>query len=290
LAFKLGSEVRLLSRNGKDLAGKFPLVAEAVAALSTSECVLDGEIVALDEQGRSSFQRLQALELGQERPPLFYYVFDLLRHNRKDLQKLPLEERKSRLRTLLRNSPPVIRYSPSLRGSPARILEKVHTLGLEGLIGKRSGSMYEAGARSGAWIKLKLLNEQEMVIGGYTDPEGSRKHFGALLVGCNAQGKLNFVGKVGTGFNATLLKTLHQMFARIALQKCPFANLPEKRKARFGQAITATAMKRCHWVKPLLVCQVRFAEWTRDGKLRQPVFLGLREDKDPTEVVREKPA
>ncbi len=289
LAFKKGPEVHVLSRNGKDFAGKFPEVAQAVAALPTSDCLLDGEIVALDEKGRSSFQRLQAFELGRERPPLFYYIFDLLRHDRTDLRQLPLEERKLRLKTLLKKAPPALRYSPSLPGSPTQILEKVHKLGLEGLIGKRLGSIYEPGARSGAWIKLKLLNEQEVVIGGYTEPEGSRKHFGALLVGCHEQGKLIFVGKVGTGFNATLLKSLHQQFEKIALEHCPFANLPEKRTARFGQAITASTMKRCHWIKPILVCQVRFAEWTRDGKLRQPVFLGLREDKDAAEVVKERP-
>jgi bifunctional non-homologous end joining protein LigD len=288
LAFKRGEAVHLLSRNEKDFAGKFPEVVDAVAALKSSDCILDGEIVALDSKGRSSFQQLQAFEMGQKRPALFYYVFDLLRFEGRDLRPLRLEERKARLQELLQDPPPGIRFSASLPGTPEQLLKKTRQLGLEGLIGKRADSIYASGARNGAWIKLKLHNEQEMVIGGYTEPEGSRKHFGALLIGYRERGRLLFAGKVGTGFNTALLQSLHERFARIAQPDCPFANLPEKRTARYGQAITATQMKRCHWLNPVLVCQVRFAEWTRDGKLRQPVFLGLREDKEAREVTREK--
>ena len=128
-----------------------------------------------------------------------------------------------------------------------------------------------------------------MVIGGYTDPEGSRKHFGSLLVGCHEKKGLQFAGKVGTGFNEASLERLHKQFGRLGVSRCPFHNLPEKKAGRYGQGITAAKMKACHWVKPSLVCQVKFAEWTRDGKLRQPVFLGLREDKEAKEVVRETP-
>ena len=148
--------------------------------------------------------------------------------------------------------------------------------------------MYESGQRSGAWIKLKLLQEQEFVIGGYTDPEGTRSHFGSVLVGVYEKKKLVFAGKVGTGFNGALLRKLHGEFKKIAADSCPFSNLPEKRNGRWGQGVTRAEMKRCHWVKPEMVCQVKFSEWTRDDRLRQPVFLGIREDKDAKEVIREK--
>ena len=149
--------------------------------------------------------------------------------------------------------------------------------------------MYEAGRRSGAWIKLKLHQEQEMVIGGYTKPAGARQHFGALLVGYYEGRQLNFAGKVGTGFSDGTLSALYSRFSQLASKTCPFANVPEKKSGRYGQNLTPAELKRCFWVKPTLVCQVKFSEWTRDGKLRQPVFLGLREDKAAADVVREKP-
>lgn len=164
----------------------------------------------------------------------------------------------------------------------------MRALRLEGLIGKRKDSVYEPGRRSGAWIKLKLVSEQEFVIGGYTDPEGSRTHFGALLVGYYEGGTLKFAGKVGTGFDRLGLRLLHGKFEKIGSEECPFVNLPEAKGSRYSPGLTAAEMKRCHWLKPKLICQIRFSEWTRDGKLRQPVFLGLREDKDAKEVVREK--
>jgi len=134
-----------------------------------------------------------------------------------------------------------------------------------------------------------LHQEQEFVIGGFTNPEGSRQHFGALMLGFYKGKKLQFCGKVGTGFDEKVLKILYSQFEGIPRDECPFANLPEKRSGRFGAGVTAAEMKRCHWVKPQMVCQIKFSEWTRDEKLRQPVFLGLREDKDAGEVVRETP-
>jgi bifunctional non-homologous end joining protein LigD len=198
--------------------------------------------------------------------------------------------RKARLAKLLKSARGIMRCSVSLEGDRDELIKQASRLGLEGLIAKRKDSVYEPGKRSGAWVKLKLLQEQEMVIGGYTNPEGTRKHFGALLVGCHANNGFQFAGKVGTGFNEAWLKRLHAQFIKLAVAQCPFANLPEKRNGRYGQGITPSRMKACHWVKPALVCQVRFSEWTREGKLRQPVFLGLRDDKDPEEVVRETPA
>lgn len=289
MAYRDRRGTRLLSRNNKDFAQKFPEVVKAVDALELDDAVIDGEIVALDPQGRSSFQLLQAYEMGQERPPLFFYAFDLLQLNGEDLRDRPLAERKAALEELLKDGTGVVRYSLSLGSDAAALLKQARELGLEGLIGKRADSRYEVGGRSGAWIKLKLHQEQEFVIGGYTPPGGSRPHFGALLVGFyDDAGKLRFAGKVGTGFNTKLLKTLHAQFRKIATDTCPFADLPEKRRPRYGQGITAAEMKRCHWVKPVLVAQIKFAEWTRDERLRQPVFLGLREDKPAREVVREK--
>ena len=289
IALKGGSEARLLSRNEKDFGAKFPEVLESISELKVKDAVIDGEIVALDEKGISSFQLLQAFELGEERPPIFYYAFDLLRLNGKDLHESPLKERKDKLGRLLKNPPGVLRLSSSLEGSATQLLDRVRDLGLEGLIGKRKESTYESGRRSGAWVKLKVQREQEFVIGGFTPPGGTRKHFGALLVGVYQEKKLIFVGKVGTGFDTALLHSLHARFQKMLRDTCPFSNLPEKRGARYGQAITAAEMRRCRWVQPNIVCQVKFSEWTRDNRLRQPVFLGLREDKHPRDVVREEP-
>src|SRR5271157_6208097 len=287
-ALRGGAETRILSRNAKDLGKEFPEVRDSIAALDVQDAIIDGEIVALDEKGRSSFQLLQGLDMGQERPPIVFYAFDLLRLNGKDLRNLPIEERKAKPEELLKPASGVIRYSVSFTKDIAKLLDLAHKLGLEGLIGKRSGSRYEPGKRTGAWIKLKLHHEQEFVIGGYTEPEGSRKYFGALLVGFYEGKKLKFAGRVGTGFSEQLLSTLFSKLDKIRVEKCPFSNLPAPGRNRWDQGLTAAEMKRCRWVKPALVCQIKFTEWTRDDRLRQPVFLGLREDKKANEVVREK--
>jgi bifunctional non-homologous end joining protein LigD len=288
LALKGGADARLLSRTENEMGGKFPALLEAVTELDARDCVIDGEIVAMDAKGRSSFQLLQAYELGQERPPLYFYAFDLLRLDGKSLMDLPLTERKAQLEKLLEDAPSMIRYSASLEGDAKALLAKVQKLGLEGLIGKEKHGSYEAGHRSGKWIKLKIVQEQEFVIGGYTEPSGSRSHFGSLILGVYEGKKFICVGKVGTGFNDKLLRMLHGEFQKLVQEKNPFANLPAQTSGRWGQGITVAEMRRCTWLKPQLVCQVKFAEWTRDGRLRQPVFLGLREDKKAREVIREK--
>lgn len=287
VAYKEGDTVHLLSRTHHDLAEKFPEITEALQHLRAEDAIVDGEIVALDKEGRSSFQLLQAYELGQERPPLCYYAFDLLALKGKSTRDLPLEERRKMLQKILPAKGGIIRFSPSLGSDAEKLLKKAKALGLEGLIGKRAESVYETGRRTGAWIKLKLAVEQEFVIGGYTEPTGARKHLGALLVGVQEKGKLVYAGKVGTGFNEAVLRDLHTRFQRLARATCPFPDLPEEREGRYGQGITAAVMKRCHWLKPVLVCQVKFGEWTRDGRLRHPVYLGLREDKEARSVVRE---
>jgi bifunctional non-homologous end joining protein LigD len=287
VTYKEGKTVHLLSRTNHDLAEKFPDVVEAMEGVDVKNAIIDGEIVALDKDGRSSFQLLQAYELGQERPPLCYYVFDILALNGKSTRDLPLEERREKLKAILPESSDIIRFSSSIGTDAEKLLKKAGALGLEGLIGKKKGSRYEVGARSGSWIKLKIVKEQEFVIGGYTPPGGTRQHIGALLVGVYEKGKLMYSGKVGTGYTGAVLKDLYTRFKKIASDTCPFADLPEEREGRYGQGITASVMKKCHWLKPVLVCQVKFSEWTRDDRLRQPVYLGLREDKKAKDVVRE---
>jgi bifunctional non-homologous end joining protein LigD len=181
------------------------------------------------------------------------------------------------LAALLRNPPPGIRYSASFTEKFDELLTRVRALSLEGLIGKRRDSKYDS-KRSGVWIKIKLYQQSSSVVGGYTQPGGERKHLGALLVGVFQNGKLKFAGRVGTGFSEKLLKFLSTELNKIAVKDCPFDNLPAHRRG-LDPGLTAAEMKRCVWVKPIVVCEVKFTEWTRDDRLRHPVFLGLRDDK-----------
>ena len=272
--------------------------AAAVKDLPVRDCVIDGEAVALDEDGRSSFQLLQALEIEGRKAPLLLYVFDLLQLNGKSLLRLPLEQRKEVLAKICENVGDPIRYSGEITGDVKSLLAEVKHRGLEGLIGKQRNSVYEPGRRSGMWIKLKCVNEQEFVIGGYTPPGGSRKHFGAILVGYYDGSKLKFAGKVGSGFTTKSLTMLYKRFREEERADCPFVGLPSKlatgqvrptggQGGEWVQGITPSMMKKMHWVNPKFVAEIKFAEWTRDGKLRQPVFLGIREDKDPLSITKE---
>jgi bifunctional non-homologous end joining protein LigD len=288
LAIKNRRAVQLISRNEKKLNDRFPEVARATADFEADECVVDGEVVAMDEEGRSSFQLLQRSELDGKDAPLAFYVFDLLQLNGRSLIGLPVTLRKELLTRLVPPSGDIVRFSGALGTEAETLLPEIKRRGLEGLIGKQRDSVYEPGRRSGVWIKLKCVNEQEFVIGGYTPPAGARKHFGALLVGYYDKGRLLFAGKVGTGFDSKLLSTLHKQMRADERSTCPFADLPSKQNGEWVQGITPGEMRKYSWVNPKFVCQVKFAEWTRDGKLRQPVFLGLRHDKNAREVVREK--
>ena len=287
IGVKKDGKVSLLSRNENELTKRFPEIVEAIRTLPVRECVIDGEVVALDEEGRSSFQLLQAREMEGRKSPVYFYAFDLLQLDGKNLLSLPLEARKDVLEKLCGGVGDPIRYSGAIGGDAQRLLEEVKRRGLEGIIGKQRNSVYEPGRRSGSWIKLKCVSEQEFVIGGYTPPQGSRKYFGAILVGYYENKKLVFAGKVGTGFTAKSLSMLYKKFQKEARDDCPFVDLPSKQNGQWVQDITPSMMRKMNWVNPVFVCEIKFAEWTRDKKLRAPVFLGLREDKKPAEVVRE---
>ncbi len=281
LATKIGDAVTLFSRNEKKLNARFPNVVEALSRLP-GEFTLDGEIVALDDDGRPSFQLLQN-NVGRALSVNFY-AFDLLHRAGDDLLARPLDERRDALSKLLRKTDDVLRVSPLLEAPPGQVLEAVRKLGLEGVVGKRNDSVYEAGARSGAWIKQRAERGQEFVIGGYVP---GTHGVDRLLVGVFEKKSLLYVAKVKDGFVPRLRKEVFAEFAGLETDKCPFVNLPEKKKARWGDALTAEKMKECRWLKPQLVCQVTFVEWTEAGNLRHPKFVALRDDKKATEVVRE---
>jgi bifunctional non-homologous end joining protein LigD len=274
------SDVRLESRTGKDLTATYPEVGGAVAGQSARNLLLDGEVVAFDGE-QTSFSRLQQ-RLGVTKPspeqlhayPVVYCVFDLLEVDGEDLTTRPLLERRSRLARAIQPRA-ALQLTEAWRDDSQRRFADACRSGWEGLIAKRGDSPYVPG-RSKDWLKLKCAWEQEFVIGGYTDPGGSRTDFGALLVGYYEEGRLSYAGKVGTGYTAATLRDLGARLRQLATTEAPF--------------VDARPIPRgTHWTRPDLVAQVAFAEWTNDGRLRQPRFLGLRDDKRPAEVVRERP-
>jgi bifunctional non-homologous end joining protein LigD len=283
IAIHDGSTAALWSRNRKPL--DYPSLLAALAKLRCTSAVLDGEIVALDAKGNSRFQLLQNHAEGGG--AVVYYVFDLLQLNGRSLLDMPIEQRRKLLEKFIGKAKGAVRLSPMFAVPPAKLLAVAKASGLEGIILKRRESLYEAGQRSGAWLKVKNINEQEFVIGGFTPPQHSRQSFGALLVGYYQGGKLRYAGKVGSGFNGALLRSLHARLLAKARQTCPFCDLPLERKSRFGTGMPLSEMAKVTWVKPDLVAQVKFTEWTNDGLLRQPVFLGLRKDKPAKQVRRE---
>jgi bifunctional non-homologous end joining protein LigD len=280
VARKDGGEVRLESRTAKDLTGTYAEVAEAVAGQRDQGLLLDGEVVAFDRE-QTSFSRLQR-RLGVTNPsadlvaayPVVFCVFDLLELDGEDLRGRPLLERRARLTKAVRPSA-AVQLSEAWRGDSQRRFARACRLGWEGLIAKRADAPYVTG-RSRDWLKLKCVAEQEFVIGGYTDPAGRRTDFGALLVGYYEGRRLSYAGKVGTGYTAATLRDLGARLRVLETRESPF--------------VDARPIPRgTHWVRPELVAQIGFAEWTNDGRLRQPRFLGLRDDKRPADVVREQP-
>jgi bifunctional non-homologous end joining protein LigD len=279
VVLKSGDVVTLTSRTGKDLTSAYPELIEALQAEPATSFLADGEIVAF-QGSRTSFERLQgrmgihdARLARMSGIPVFLYLFDLLEFDRHDLRALPLRKRKSALRKALSFEGP-LRFTAHRNERGEEFFEEACAKGWEGLIAKRAESPY-VHARSSDWLKLRCSFEQELVIGGFTPPRGSRKRFGALLVGYYEDAELCFSGKVGTGFSEKALKELGDRLERLQISKSPF-------KRGGGQPRDA------RWVEPRLVGQFAFSEWTRDGKLRHPRYLGLREDKRPEEVVRER--
>jgi bifunctional non-homologous end joining protein LigD len=255
------------------MTGQFPELAAALDYQPSSDFVVDGEIVAFRD-GITSFSRLQ--RRGRERVSVFLYVFDILRHEGRDVRELPLRDRKALLRRALSFEGP-LRFSRHRNEHGRRLFAEACTEGLEGLIAKRADSPYRSSARSRDWLKLKCHAEQELVIGGFTAPQGSRTDFGALLVGYWEKGRLRYAGKVGTGFGRATLESLGRRLRKLEREDPPFAD-------------AHPIPRGTHWVEPELVAQIGFAEWTRDGRLRHPRYLGLRDDKPAREVVRELPS
>ncbi len=282
LAVKNGREVELWSRNHKPLNERFPEVVKAVAQLAIKNCILDGEVCALNADGKSSFQLLQnAADAGTG---VVYYIFDLLFEGTKDLRELPLLERKSRLEAVLLKAIDPIRPSPYFSEKAREVLAKMEEAGAEGAIAKLNDSIYETGRRSGAWVKIKFHKGQEFVIAGYTLPKNSRQHFGALVLGYYRGKKLIFAGRVGTGFNDKSLREIHSKLKPLEVES-PMVEEVQEPSGRWRPKGWKASDTR--WVKPKLVAQVQFTEWTDDGILRHPSFQGLREDKKPQDVVRE---
>jgi bifunctional non-homologous end joining protein LigD len=268
LAVREGARMELWSRNHLPFNRRFPWLTAVLSAVPVESFVLDGEIVAFDGD-RTSFQLLQS---GQGGEPAFV-VFDLLYLLGRETTALPLTDRTGLLEKVLgRAGEGTVRSSTRLSGPPDELMQTACSNGWEGLVAKRATSVYRSG-RSPDWRKLKCTARQELVVGGWTDPSGARSGFGALLVGYYADGSLRYAGKVGTGFDEKTLRTLHSTLRSLAVDAPPFENPPPQRGT--------------HWVEPVLVAEVEFTEWTRDGRLRHPAFLGLRDDKAAQSVVRE---
>jgi bifunctional non-homologous end joining protein LigD len=278
--YRIGCRIRngrvtLITRNGKDWTAAFPEIADAARALPTRDALLDGEVAVLLPDGRTSFQALQHAAPGAARAGLVYFAFDLLHLDGVDVASHPLSERKALLATLVTaDASRRLRYSEHVEGPGSALLAEARRLGLEGIVSKRLDQPYRPG-RNRDWVKAKCARRQAFVVGGFTDPEGTRAGLGALLIGCYAEDRLVFAGKVGTGFTHEFALDLRRQLDAIAQPATPFDPPPTRAVAR-----------RAHWVAPSLVCDVSFTEWTGDGMIRHPSFQGLREDVDPRNVRR----
>jgi bifunctional non-homologous end joining protein LigD len=282
LAEKTGNSVRLISRNLKNVTRQYPGVAAAIARLGTESVLLDGEIVALDEQGRPSFQDLHHGPSPGAR--IAYYAFDALRIHGRDLMKRPLDERRKVLQDVVAGSS--VHLSEPLPGRPRQIERAIRELGLEGVVAKRRDSVYTPGLRSRAWVKVRFSTRQELVVGGYK-PGGDG--FDSILVGYFDRRRLLYAGKVRAGFTSKLRADVFKRLRPLETDACAFANLPNSggRRSHWGEGITEEEMTTIRWVRPEIVVEVSFVEWTRDGSLRHSAFVGLRDDKKARAVRRE---
>lgn len=281
IAIKNGNRVEIRSRNDKDLTAAYPAVTAAVRQLRIDNVVLDGEIVAVDSAGRPSFQALQHRSARTDHQ-IVYYAFDVLHADGKRLTSLPLDQRRALLPPIVNGSGVLL--SIELPGSAAEVIKAVGALGLEGVIAKRRDSKYEAGERSGAWVKLKLDRQQEFVVGGFRPLV---RAIDALLVGYYEGKQLHFAGKVRAGMTPRIRTQLFDLLEPLAIEKCPFVDLPNSRSSHWGTGVTAEEMREMTWVKPRTVVQIRFVEWTAEANLRHSAFMGIRTDKHPSTVIRE---
>ena len=281
IAYVDHEEVRLVSRNGLRCERQYPELATIHHQVAARQAVLDGEIAVLDQKGASRFHLIQpriantdpnAVAHLARSTPVVYFVFDALYVDGYDLRNVALSERRKVLESLVAPGPS-LRISEVFPGAGEDLLEAARALDLEGVVAKRAGSAYES-RRSREWLKIKIANEQEFAIGGFTQPQGSRDYFGALVLGVYEDGKLRWAGNVGTGFDQKLLADLYARLKLLVTEECPFAERPKP-----DRGMT--------WVKPELTCQVKYAEWTQDNHLRAPVYVGLRNDVEPGQVVRE---
>ena len=268
LAYRKGKRIELFSRNLKEFTAEFPEIANAVVSLPGGDFVLDGEIVAFDGHDVSRFQILQRRALGEGIAPVFA-VFDCLELNGERTLNSPLYQRRKAVETLVPANHGTLMSARRLSTNGFDAFKAAKAKGWEGIVAKDDSSCYEPGKRSRSWLKIKSRKESEFVIGGYTAPEGHRHQFGALLVGLYDGRQLHFAGRVGTGYSEEVLLELAKKMAPLRTRNSPFGPAPRE------NGVT--------WVRPSLVAQIAFAEWTKDGKLRQPSFLGLREDKNPSE-------
>jgi bifunctional non-homologous end joining protein LigD len=279
LALRSGTTIQLISRNQKRLNHKYPELVEALRNQPSDGIAVDGEIVTFEGSVTSFAKLQQRMQLAhpsedlRRKIPVWFYVFDLLHLDGKDTRAVPLRERKALLAEVFTFKDP-LRFTEHRESTGEPYFREACRKGWEGIIAKNAASVYTSG-RSAEWLKFKCLNQQEFVIGGYTDPQHSRIGFGALLVGFYEAGTLKYAGKVGTGYDTVTLRDLHTKLSKIETKTPPFS----------GNGLPGRGV---HWVRPKLVAQIAFGEWTRDGKLRQPRFLGLRDDKDAKDVVREK--
>jgi bifunctional non-homologous end joining protein LigD len=283
LLLKDGDRIRIYSRNEKDLTRIYPAVAAGGLRLNAADAVIDGEIVALAEDGRPSFQALQHRSSHPQHRVVFY-AFDVVHLDGRDLMGEPLFARRDLLPKVIGDDS-VIRLSPVLPGTATDIVQALTAAGIEGVVAKRKASSYQPGERSGDWVKFKLEQQQELVIGGYR-PEGSAG-LDALLVGYYAGRKLQFAGKVRAGFTARIRRELISKLKPLVISECPFANLPDASSGHWGGGITAEHMHEMRWTKPELIAQIRFTEWTAETRLRHAAFLGLRTDKTARQVRKE---
>jgi bifunctional non-homologous end joining protein LigD len=281
IAFKTGGILHVRSRNDNDFTSRYPAIVQGLAKLP-NETLIDGEVVALDEDGRPSFNALQNFDA---RTPVQYYVFDVMVLAGRDVRGDTLEARRRLLeqRVVLTLTEPV-RYTGELTASLRDLIHSVKAQGLEGLVAKRRTSRYEPGQRSGAWQKMRVNRGQEFVIGGYTL---GTKTFDALIFGYYDGDRLLYPARTRNGFTPALRQQLFKKFRALEVSECPFANLPEAKSGRWGQGLTKAKMVECRWLKPVLVGQFEFVEWTPDQQLRHSTFIALRDDKSPRDVRRE---